>query len=871
MQPSSASETPWKLICLSAPAARRSLLGTVLSAIVYMACASCPAESSAANDTPRLVELPNAGFESEALAWDLSAAQGTARVIPEAAVAGSKGLRIEAQKNDNGAIISSARLPVDLTLTYQLSWQARVLSGGGTNIYLRFFDANEKEIWREEGRVNADKGDIWRRYQLKAIPPAGATMMDVVVQRPGWRSPSYVVDLDAFELVASPTSVAAPWPGVYKLRPEDKDRLTEADIIGPDGRVYPDFTWAGVPGGIPNPPIKLPLEEIGAKPGMDISGLLETAADRVATMGGGVITIGEGEFYLDAPVMIYPSNVVIRGAGSGKTRLLFRYHIPYGEIRFFRLKPGQELGESGTIEFHTNPKDLVLLELRAGGKSLSLRKRQDHWGNTFALRVSANGIIGSLGEGTHTLTAIAKYADGKQVEQAIELKLRREAPAEPMPSDLGAVNFVGRGSVAKNIALTEDGLRGERKLKLTDNHGLTVGDKIRLVVPASERWKKLVGWGSHWEIQAQNLFEIVAVDGATVTIHQPLRVPYPLVDGPYVQKVRLIENSGLEGLYLEQIVVPNQGSPGPVISVTGWNAIEDLWTSGVNTHFAWGCWIKDVTVKNTGRNAAYFLMSKHIEIRDCVFDDALFKGGGGTGYVGFDRSWDCLMDNVEVKGMRHAPNCQWNASGNVIRNSRFEGSDGQWHAGWTHENLYENNFIDARGNGGSYGHGLYASGPTSGIHGPQGPRNVVYNNDIISKKDGLHMLGGNEGWLILYNRFVVGSGRAIFAKEKSFDHIIEGNVFVLRQSVSPTVLLGADSVGVELVNNAFYGTPLPLVAFQGGLTTLAVETGNTVAPEVPQSRPSRPEPKVPSIFQWQRDQKKSLPAKGDSVTAPIKK
>ena len=811
------------------------------------------APREAAPESARVIAVPNAGFELGAQHWDFSAAQGIASVSKEAAAAGAQGLRIESSRDDTGLFVASERIPVDHAMAYRLAWRGRVLAGDGTCIYLRFLDATGREIFREEGRVNNDKGLQWVGNHLNAIPPQAATTMDIVVQRPGWRPPVYTVELDEFELSARPIAAGAPWTGTYKLRADETERLTAADVVAPDGRVYPDWRMAGVPGGIPRVPTVQRLEDLGAKPGEDISALLEAAAKKVASSGGGAIEIGEGVFHLDEPVMIFDSNVVIRGAGSDKTRLLFRYQIPYGEIRFFRIKPGQEMGRNTVIEFHTNPKDLVAIELRAGERVLRRDTRKDHWGDTFSLRVSTQQALGELGEGPQLFTAIAEYADGKRVTQEIELILTGAASGETTPVQLGAINFVGRGLVSERRPLAADGRRGDRVLAVGAEHPFVVGDKINLVAPASERWRKLVGHESHWAIQAQCLYEVVAVDQSSVTIHQVLRTPFLVEDGSYVQKVQMVSGSGVEGVYLEQIVVPNQGPRGPFIGATLWHAIEDLWTSGVIYSYGWGCWMRDVTVRNTGRNSAYFPMSKHIEVRDCLFDDALFKGGGGTGYIGFDRSWDCLMENIEVRGMRHAPNSQWNASGNVVRNSRFLGSDGQWHAGFTLENLYENNFIDARGKGGSYGHGLYASGPSSGIHGPQGPRNVAYRNDILSRKDGLHMLGGNEAWLVLYNRFAIGAGHAVFAKEKSFDHVIAGNVFVLRQAKTPAVFLGADSVGVELVDNSFYGVTPPMIGFAGGRTQLALAKGNVVHAEVPDEMPPLPEPAIPSIFQWQRN------------------
>ncbi|MBC8040367.1 MAG: right-handed parallel beta-helix repeat-containing protein [Opitutaceae bacterium] len=801
-----------------------------------------------------MVALPNADFEGDEVRWDFSAARGTAQVSPEAAFSGAKGLRIDSRDDDTGAFIASARLPVDTTHSYRLFWQGRVISGAGTNIYLCFFDAKGVELLREEGRIGTDKGNRWTPGQLNAIPPLKAASMEVIVQRPAWRTPGYLIDVDDFELRAAPIIVKAPWTGTYKLRPEDKDRLTDADVVGPDGRVYPDWTWAGVPGGIPTLPVAVNLADAGARPGQDVSTRIEQAAATLSAAGGGAIVLGQGTYYLDQPVMIYGSNVVIRGAGQNKTRLLFRYHIPFGELRFFRVKPGDTLGQNAGIEFHANPKNLIGLELRCGDKTIERRTRQDHWGDTFSLRVGVKQALDLLGEGPHVFTAIAEYDGGKRVTRDIGLHLSRDLTGELAPQQLGAINFIGRGAVSDKRLLAESGARGSRRLKFAKSHGFAVGEKITLVAPVTEHWKKQVGHNSHWHIQAQNMFEITAVEDDTVTLRQPLRVEFPVEDGSYAQKIEVISRSGVEDLTLEQQVVPNQGPRGPIISQTIWHAIEDLWTSGVIYNQAWGCWMKNVTVRNTGRNSVYFPLSKHIEVRDCLLDDAIFKGGGGTGYVGFDRSFDCLMDNIEVKGMRHAPNSQWNSAGNVVRNSRFDGSDGQWHAGWTLENLYENNFIDARGKGGSYGHGLYASGPSSGIHGPQGPRNVAYNNDIVARKDCLHMLGGNEAWMILHNRFVTDNGRAIFAKEKSFDHVIDGNVFVLRKPVSQPVLLGLDSVGVELTNNTFYGVNPPLVSFTGERTTLLRDEGNILHADVPETMPDRPRPAVASLFQWQRDQ-----------------
>jgi len=191
----------------------------------------------------------------------------------------------------------------------------------------------------------------------------------------------------------------------------------------------------------------------------------------------------------------------------------------------------------------------------------------------------------------------------------------------------------------------------------------------------------------------------------------------------------------------------------------------------------------------------------------------------------------------------------------VIRNSTFHGSDAQWHAGWTSENLYENCTVYAAGSHGTYGHGGWASPPEDKAHGPEGPRNVVYNCNFRAPKSGLWMGGMNENWLILHNRFIVDKGPGIYARTCSFDHIIRGNVFVLGRADQPAVTLATDDcTGIEISGNRVFGEGATLIA---GKATPLVESGNEIVSDtasVPSEDDSpRPKPELPSIFQWQRE------------------
>jgi hypothetical protein len=625
------------------------------------------------------------------------------------------------------------------------------------------------------------------------------------------------------------------WPSAYKIKPHEADRLTEADVVGPDGIVYPDWRYAGVPGGIPDVEEKARIEQFGgrADDDRDDSGALLAGARSVGRQGGGALILGQGTYHLDQPVILSADAVVIRGQGPDKTKIVFRYGAPQGGVGFFGLQDGDTMGPDTPIEVHAQPNGLNRIAIEVDGKTISERVRSAHWGGTFMQRVSGSTIVGRDGPRQRKLTAVGQWDGGRteKVTIAVTADPEHHLPAGQRRLGgygLGAITFSGGGLERKTYRLAEDGRRGDREIVLGQPGDLKAGDAVELDAPATARWNELVQNACKWGTYRRYQFRVDAVDGNRVRLNQPLRIEFPVIDGSYLARLDPVRDCGVEGLSLEQT--------------------QELWTCGILFEYAWGCWARDVRVVKAGKHPVYTRASKWCEIRDCEFDDAWYHGGGGTAYVGWERSYDCLMEHVTTRRMRHAPCVQWSSSGNVIRESVFHGSDAQWHAGWTNENLFELCTVDAKGSVGTYGHGGWASPPHDTAHGPEGPRNVIYNCDFRAPKTGLWMGGMNENWLILYNRFVVEGGPGIAARCFSFDHIIRGNAIAVKGSGKPAIeLTDQDCTGVEIEGNRIYVASGKSI---GGKAAPLLERDNTVLPY--RDDPPRPEPEVRSIFQWQR-------------------
>ncbi len=90
------------------------------------------------------------------------------------------------------------------------------------------------------------------------------------------------------------------------------------DFVGPDGVVYPDFTYAGLPDGnqVPDVPVRVTIDAGGD----DDRGAIEQAIEQLPAEGGAVL-LREGIYEIDDSIQIKRDNVVVRGTSRDRTIL----------------------------------------------------------------------------------------------------------------------------------------------------------------------------------------------------------------------------------------------------------------------------------------------------------------------------------------------------------------------------------------------------------------------------------------------------------------------------------------------------------------------------------------------------------------------
>ncbi len=121
------------------------------------------------------------------------------------------------------------------------------------------------------------------------------------------------------------------------------------------------------------------------------------------------------------------------------------------------------------------------------------------------------------------------------------------------------------------------------------------------------------------------------------------------------------------------------------------------------------------------------------------------------------------------------------------------------------------------------------------------------------------MQGGNEAWIIVYNRFRIADGRAIFAgNSQALTTSFVATLSSSRKRRIQPCSSNPTCTGIELEDNIFYGPVKTVSGFLKVHRGISREENNRVLPYTDAAPP--PDPAAKSIFEWQR----TTPLQGQS-------
>ena len=226
--------------------------GRILVLVAACGLLASPAGGEEGQETP--IPIPDGDFEAGGRGWQIPQGEGMSRVTTGRAASGRRSLHVKDTHPKNGSNVTSEYVaipgPHGRAGAFELRGKLLPVSGSGLGIYVRVYDANRRKVTSGDDHLRGLGGSSgkWETFAIPFYTSKQARYLQVWIHSySGAEVEAYLDDLEFAMMAAG--AVEPPWERQYKIRPEEKDRLTPADVVGPDGVVYPNWKHTGVQGG----------------------------------------------------------------------------------------------------------------------------------------------------------------------------------------------------------------------------------------------------------------------------------------------------------------------------------------------------------------------------------------------------------------------------------------------------------------------------------------------------------------------------------------------------------------------------------------------------------------------------------------------
>ena len=586
------------------------------------------------------------------------------------------------------------------------------------------------------------------------------------------------------------------------------------DFIGPDGVVYPDFTFAGYHAGkdpIPNVPV---VATVRQNTGNDRQAILD-AISYAVSQGGGAVRIPAGSYTISDGIRITNSNIVIRGDGIGSTIINITRAGASSTTAVFRFEGGRP-GHKTILEDFTAQRGDTVLNLPA----------RDGDTQRFLSRVSVGDWI-----------ELHSYLLPEDVAGRFNSDV---IGPHHNPSEQGYGPGSGR-AYAANIM----------QIKAINGTSITIGQPLR----AFHSWTEFA--------ECKGFVQECGIENMTISFEQGMYNDGKRMNGfqhswavnCWAQKIQVIETaqSGFGNEHTKHVTIQDCMFDGTQEKDAG-GGVAYLGFSESHDNILQRC------TGNEQRHAPNF----QVQASGNVFRNLNFESSNIDSHSGFPRY--NLVEQCSINRLNSHLNSYWSSplhdnyfgrapagDGDVIFNCDIDG--GRTGAGFILGGL-QRGFVAA-----------YNRVLTPGYF--QTPSEYYPADDIIvgdfcdatfvgnvfcNEDNGAGLLGPGSGGHPVWFRagFVIGQGQSGGNEE-------DRRLFVKQAPYRFPVWAPVPNTSkVHLINNEFYGHD-PSRRNAGGYGRLTTDQGNSYeATFDPNNLPARPSPPMgQSLYEWQMQQKSS--------------
>ena len=304
------------------------------------------------------------------------------------------------------------------------------------------------------------------------------------------------------------------------------------------------------------------------------------------------------------------------------------------------------------------------------------------------------------------------FNDPKQIPSNCVIR-GQGANATTIKIDLGGTgngfNIQGSQSAIDTSYLMINAFKDSNKMVVFNAASYAVGDWIRICQTDADLITSSWAIGSVGQIA-----QINNINGNTIQLASPLRMTYALNRQPFIKKLNLKRNVGIECLSIIRMdnTAPEQAS-------------------NISFQFAENCWVNGIASTNCTFAHIVAEYASNLQIEKSYFHHAFEYGGGGRGYgvVLQFTSNECRVENNIFEHLRHSMLLQAGSNGNVfVFNYSFDpfwvngnpflsgNSAGEivLHGNYVYSNLFEQNCVQ--------------NIVIDNSHGANGPDNTFFRN-----------------------------------------------------------------------------------------------------------------------------------------------
>lgn len=141
------------------------------------------------------VKLSNPGFETALESWNITRTAGLIRAMTDAAHSGNRGLHVTDGSTEHGTVVSHS-FTATSSGKYECRFWARVVSGDGVNVSLRFQNT-DGQGGESSVTIPSDTKE-WKEFTVRATAPSQATTGEIWIQTTN--EGKVVADFDDFSL-----------------------------------------------------------------------------------------------------------------------------------------------------------------------------------------------------------------------------------------------------------------------------------------------------------------------------------------------------------------------------------------------------------------------------------------------------------------------------------------------------------------------------------------------------------------------------------------------------------------------------------------------------------------------------------------------